>query len=353
METYSLLRQFADSWMLLVLFAFFIGVVIWVFRPVPRKTYENPRTSPSGTKTNRHRRRCRRQGGVRHGQETNKKQEPETTGHEWDGIQEYNNPLPRWWLWTFYACIVWGSGMSIAYPAWPLINEATAGYKGWSTRANVAEEIAEAEEANAEINARLASVELTAIPADPELHGYATSAGAAVFEHLVRAVPRLGGGGRQGLSQPAGRCLALGRHDGGHPLHRRARHPQRGRPRRALFADARLRRHLLEPEEIDQVVNYVMSLSGEPQDAALVAGRARPSTDNCAACHGERRRGRYLSGRAQPADAIWLYGGDYDTMKRDGDNSRFRRDAADGRGRSERGRDPRRRAYVHQLGGGE
>ena len=59
-----------------------------------------------------------------------------TTGHEWDGIQEYNNPLPRWWVWVFYATIVWGLWYVIAYPAWPLINQATAGYKGWSTRAN-------------------------------------------------------------------------------------------------------------------------------------------------------------------------------------------------------------------------
>ena len=51
----------------------------------------------------------------------------ETTGHEWDGIKELNTPLPRWWLWTFYATIVWAIGYTIAYPAWPLINSATTG----------------------------------------------------------------------------------------------------------------------------------------------------------------------------------------------------------------------------------
>jgi len=106
----------------------------------------------------------------------------ETTGHEWDGIKEYNKPLPRWWLWIFYATIVWGIWYTIAYPAWPLIEGATAGYKGWSTRANVADAIAEAEAANAEINSRLASVELTAIQTDPDLNAYASSAGAAVFK---------------------------------------------------------------------------------------------------------------------------------------------------------------------------
>ena len=71
------------------------------------------------------------------------KKEPrqvETTGHSWDGIEEYNNPLPRWWVWVFYATIVWGIGYSIAYPAWPLIKEATPGLLGASTRADVAAE---------------------------------------------------------------------------------------------------------------------------------------------------------------------------------------------------------------------
>ena len=55
------------------------------------------------------------------------KKEPrqvETTGHSWDGIEEYDNPMPRWWVWVFYATIVWGIGYTIAYPAWPLITGA-------------------------------------------------------------------------------------------------------------------------------------------------------------------------------------------------------------------------------------
>ena len=69
----------------------------------------------------------------------NDHQEYETTGHSWDGIEEYNKPLPKWWLMIFYACIVWGIGYSIAYPAWPGVKTATAGLLGWSTRGNVEE----------------------------------------------------------------------------------------------------------------------------------------------------------------------------------------------------------------------
>ena len=60
----------------------------------------------------------------------------ETTGHEWDGIRELNNPMPRWWVWTFYATILWAIGYAIAYPAIPMITSATKGYFGFSSRAD-------------------------------------------------------------------------------------------------------------------------------------------------------------------------------------------------------------------------
>ncbi|TAG18535.1 MAG: cytochrome-c oxidase, cbb3-type subunit III, partial [Rhodobacterales bacterium] len=112
------------------------------------------------------------------------KKEPkqvETTGHVWDGIEELNNPMPRWWVWTFYATIVWGIGYSVAYPAWPLITGATPGLIGSSTRADVAAEIARVDAGNAEIKASLVAADLNSIGADPDLAAYAERAGAAVF----------------------------------------------------------------------------------------------------------------------------------------------------------------------------
>ena len=76
----------------------------------------------------------------------------ETTGHEWDGIKELDTPMPRWWLWTFYATILWGLIYVILMPAWPLVNEATPGLLGYSSRESVAEEIAEAQAANAPLD---------------------------------------------------------------------------------------------------------------------------------------------------------------------------------------------------------
>ena len=71
----------------------------------------------------------------------------ETTGHEWDGIRELNNPMPRWWVWTFYATILWAIGYIVAFPALPMITDATKGMLGWSSRQNVAVELADAKAA--------------------------------------------------------------------------------------------------------------------------------------------------------------------------------------------------------------
>ncbi|MCL4122594.1 UNVERIFIED_CONTAM: hypothetical protein GTU68_040134 [Idotea baltica] len=84
--------------------------------------------------------------------------DPNTTGHSWDGIEEFDNPMPRWWLWTLYLCIIWAIGYSIAYPAWPMINSATAGILGWSSRGEVTEQIAAVEEGNASIITQLVEV---------------------------------------------------------------------------------------------------------------------------------------------------------------------------------------------------
>jgi len=68
----------------------------------------------------------------------------ETTGHEWDGIKELNNPLPRWSVWTFYATIVWALAYTIFYPAWPMLSSATTGVLGYSSRNDVKAELAAA-----------------------------------------------------------------------------------------------------------------------------------------------------------------------------------------------------------------
>ncbi|MCZ0812561.1 MAG: cytochrome-c oxidase, cbb3-type subunit III [Pseudomonadota bacterium] len=283
-----------------------------------------------------------------------KKNEVETTGHEWDGIEEYNNPLPRWWLWIFYACIVWGIWYTIAYPAWPMVQGATKGYLGWSTRANVAEEIATAEAANAEINERLASVELTAIADDPELAGYARSAGEAVFKTWCAQCHGSGAAGAKGYPNLQDDAWLWG--GTMEDIHYSIAHGIRNEDDPdARYSEMPAYGEILEEPQIEQVVNYVMSLSPtyEPQDASLVADGEEIFLDNCAACHGDDGKGDIFQGAPNLTDAIWLYGGDYETVKETVTNSRFGVMPPMGGAQLTEAKIRAVATYVHQLGGGE
>ena len=106
----------------------------------------------------------------------------ETTGHEWDGIQELNNPLPRWWLWTMYLTIIFAIGYVIYYPAIPLITEETKGISGITTRSNLGLEMAVAKAAKAELIAMLDEASFEEITGDTELKRFAISAGSSLFK---------------------------------------------------------------------------------------------------------------------------------------------------------------------------
>lgn len=279
----------------------------------------------------------------------------ETTGHEWDGIQEYNKPMPRWWLWTFYVTIVWGIGYSIAYPAWPLINGATAGVLGFSTRAEVARDIAAVDEANAAINTKLEEAELTAISEDPELQVYANNAGAAVFRTWCAQCHGSGAAGAQAGGYPNlldddwlwGGDIAAIHETVSYGIRNEENDNARYSQMPAFGRD-----ELLEDEQIAEVVNYVMSLSGEPQDAALVEAGAEVFEAECSACHGENAMGDRLQGAPNLTDAIWLYGGSYENLTETVHNSRFGVMPA-WEGRLSEAEIRAVATYVHGLGGGE
>ena len=105
----------------------------------------------------------------------------ETTGHEWDGVTELNKPLPKWWLWTFYATIVWAIGYWLLMPAWPLVSSYTKGFLGYSQRETVTEEVAAAKSAKSAYRDKIAAMDLTAISNDPELLSFALAGGEAAF----------------------------------------------------------------------------------------------------------------------------------------------------------------------------
>ena len=285
-----------------------------------------------------------------------KKEDPSTTGHSWEGIEEFNNPLPRWWLWISYACIVWAIWYSIAYPAWPGVKSATAGYLGFSTRAQVAEDIATAEAKNAAINEKLASVELASIATDPELEGYAKSAGAAVFKTWCAQCHQTNGAGAVGYPNLQDDDWLWG--GTMEDIHLTLLHGIRSETdddSRYSEMPAFGRDELLEEEEISQVVNFVMSLTpnvNPPQDPSMVEAGAVVFEDNCAACHMEDGSGDRAQGAPNLADAIWLYGGDYAAISETVHNSRFGV-MPDWNERLSEAQIRAVATYVHQLGGGE
>ncbi len=285
--------------------------------------------------------------------------EVETTGHTWDGIEEYNNPLPKWWVYIFYACIVWGIGYSIAYPAWPGLKDSTAGLIGFSTRGDVAKDIAEHQEKLGPINAKLESAELTGITSDPELSAYAVSAGSAVFKTWCAQCHGSGAAGAKGYPNLLDNDWLWGGDI--EAIHTTISHgirneddPDARYSQMPAFGD-----DYLEPEEIEAVVNYTMTLSGqEPKDASLVDAGQEVFLNVCTACHAEDGTGDRMQGAPNLTDAIWLYGGDYDAIKETVTYSRFGVMPPWSQDASEAGRltEAQIRAvavYVHQLGGGE
>ncbi|MEX5727724.1 cytochrome c oxidase cbb3-type subunit 3 [Rhodovulum iodosum] len=282
--------------------------------------------------------------------------EVETTGHQWDGIEEYNNPLPRWWLWTFYACILYALVYMVLYPAWPLVKSATPGLLGYSTRENVEKEIQKVAEMNADLVAQLESVELDmeAIRADDALYNYAVQGGDAVFKTYCAQCHGSGAAGVQASGYPSlidpdwlwGGTLEEIYYTVTHGI-RNEDDPDARWSQMPAFGD-----DYLTDEEIDSVVQYVRQISGQEHDAALASAGETVFLDNCAACHMEDGTGDRYQGAPNLTDAIWLYGGDVETLTETVRYARFGIMPS----HAERLSEAERRAvavYVHTRGGGE
>jgi len=276
-----------------------------------------------------------------------------TTSHVWDeDLQEFNNPLPRWWLWTFYATILWGIGYTIAYPAWPLINDSTAGLLGYSTRAEVAADIEAVETSNKSINERLESVDLVDIEADDELSAYAISAGGAVYQTWCAQCHGSGAAGAVGYPNLLDDDWLWGGDI--ESIHYTISHGIRNESDDdAHFSQMPAFNELLEEEEIVQVVNYVQTLSGNAaNDLTRVELGEVVYQENCASCHGDTGEGDVYQGAPNIADAIWLYGGDYETLIETVSYSRYGV-MPPWAGRISESKIRAVSVYVHQLGGGE
>lgn len=285
-----------------------------------------------------------------------------TTGHNWDGIQELNSPLPRWWLYTFYATILFAVGYTIAYPAWPMLTGATPGLLHASTRADVAAEFKSFDDANAPIKAKLVAADLATIPNDPDLNKFAMQAGAAVFRTNCAQCHGSGAAGVMGKGYP--NLLDNDWLWGGslEAIHTTLQHGIRveADPDTRLSLMPRFGTdELLTKEQIGQAVEYVLQISGQDHDATLATQGQAVFAENCAACHGDTGIGNRDLGAPNLTDAIWLYGGDRAavtttiTLARNGVMPGWGFAPPGGTARLTEDQIRAVAVYVHALGGGE
>ncbi|MDT7534507.1 cytochrome-c oxidase, cbb3-type subunit III [Sphingobium sp. SA2] len=274
-------------------------------------------------------------------------------GHEWDGIQELDTPLPRWWLWTFYASIIFAIGYVIAYPAIPMLNDYTRGMLGWSSRGALEQELAARADQVAPIHQAIAATTIEKLAGQPQLMQAAIEGGRAAFK--VHCVQCHGSGAAGGKGYPnlndddwlwggdlatIEKTLIDGIRNPGHDATRVSMMPAFGRDQ------------LLTAPQVDDVVAYVRVASRQDKPSAAAQRGATLFADNCAVCHGTDAKGNRALGAPNLTDGIWLYGGDTESIHQSVWNSR--------QGVMPRWDDKLSPAtirmlavYVHSLGGGE
>jgi cytochrome c oxidase cbb3-type subunit 3 len=122
-----------------------------------------------------------------------------TTGHVWDGIRELNTPLPRWWLWTFYATIVWSIGYWVVYPSWPLVSGYTKGFFAWQSREAIVNDIAGLKAIRGPMVDKLAAASLQQIVNDADLLEFARAQARPIFNENCAPCHGSGGSGTKGF----------------------------------------------------------------------------------------------------------------------------------------------------------
>ncbi len=275
-----------------------------------------------------------------------------TTGHEWDGIAELNNPLPRWWVWTFWITIIWAIGYWIVYPAWPLLSSYTPGLSGYTARGEIVKEMAALKAHRAEQSKVLIGASLDQIKDSPELLSFATAMAKPAFGDNCAPCHGTGASGSKGYPNlNDDDWLWGGTLDDIHTtitVGVRAEHDDTRTNEMPAFG----KDEILEKKQIIDIAGYVLSLSGGSVDGADVEAGKAAFAENCAACHGEDAKGLAEFGAPNLSDAIWLYGGSADAVVATITNSR-KGLMPTWEGRLDPATIKALAVYVHTLGGGK
>lgn len=275
----------------------------------------------------------------------------QTVGHEWDGIEELDTPMPRWWVFTFWACILWGLGYIVLFPAIPMLNGATPGLWNWSSRGQLEQELKAETARRAPITNALAAIPVEQLAGNEKLYQAAIEGGRAAFK--VHCVQCHGSGAAGSKGYPnlndddwlwGGDLPAIH-----YTLTNGIRQPDHEATR---FSQMPAFGGVLANGEIDAVAAYVQTLSGKAKPNALSASDAALFANNCASCHGTDGKGLREFGAPNLTDGIWLYGGDVASIKTTITKARY-----GVMPRWDNRLDPvtikMLAAYVHSLGGGE
>lgn len=250
-------------------------------------------------------------------QSQNQNKAVQTTGHAWDGdLQEFNNPLPTWWVWSFYATVVFAIVYWILYPAWPVGNSYTQGIltttfenqkgeevtMGWNARAEFHRDMQVGDEALKQKAGleKVAAASYEEIAADPDMTAFSQSLAKVVFADNCAACHGVGG-------QPAIVGLYPNLRDdawlwGGSHEAIQTTLEQGRMGYMPGFAQ------VLSKSQIDELSHFVLSLSDSSADATkAAAGKALFGSEEagCYYCHTESAKGMYSQGSANLTDAVW------------------------------------------------
>jgi len=236
----------------------------------------------------------------------------DTTGHEWDGLKELNNPAPRWWLWVFFITVIWSIGYWFVYPAWPTLTG--EGFRGGTVGTAQQTQYEELKAAQQEILSRKANyleafrqASMEEVTQDPELYAFALAGGKSAFKDNCATCHGTGGAGGPGYPnlndddwlwggtlQSIHQTLLYGI---------RAEHPDTRATYMPAYGD------MLSNKELSAVAEYVLALGpeqGRELDRALIDQGGEIYFEQCAACHRPKGQGDPEVGAPALADAIWL-----------------------------------------------
>jgi len=276
----------------------------------------------------------------------------DTTGHEWDGLKELNTPLPKWWLYVLYATIAFAAVWVVLYPAFPI--RGATGMTGWIAREAVVQDVRQSQARMEPMLARIRAATPAAVAADPELRAFAIAGGRTAFANNCAACHGAGGQGAVGgfPSLADDDWIWGGSHDAiRHTITHGVRAGESDEERISQMPRF-LPDGVLTLPQVNDTVEYVLSLTQRSTDAAAVARGEPLYAENCAACHGERGEGNRDVGAPRLSDQVWLFGSDKASLVRMVSYSRAGVMPAWGQ-RLDPAIVTMLAVYVHALGGGE